>query len=275
MEDLRHPGLVRLIEARRQDENAFFVSEYVPDGNFEQFVSKEGQPLLAPVEAARLIADALDGLGFLHTRGYVHRDIKPRNILIRKTNGGMMPKLADFGLARSYERHGGTITKSGECAGTFMYMPPEQLLSFKESRPTVDVYAMGITLYYVLTASYPLDFPAPHELKQGKRLLRGCLRNRTKSLSFAVGAPSGRDTGRRIGIAPGGRSYKAKPRILKQALRDPVRMILEDPPRPTHERRPDLSTALCSVIDRAIAKESGERYPSVQEFQTALLRAIG
>lgn len=167
MNELTHPGLVRLFEAGQCGDSSFFVLEYVPDGNLNQFISNIGEPLLSPEESVRLIIQSLEGLYILHKNGYVHRDIKPENILIRRMGDGLQPKLTDFGLARSYERHGGTITKSGECAGTLMYMPPEQVLGFKNSKPQVDIYAMGVTLYYLLTGKYSLKFPTQAERNQG------------------------------------------------------------------------------------------------------------
>ena len=159
MGEIAHPGVARLYEAGREGDSPFVVCEYVPDGNLKQFVGYNGRPRLAPVEAARMIADCLVGLNDLHQRGLVHRDLKPENILLRKDNGILIPKLVDFGLARSYEKHGGTITRTGAAAGTIMYMPREQIVSFKKSGPSVDIYAMGVILYYLLTGYYPLDFP--------------------------------------------------------------------------------------------------------------------
>ena len=225
MGEVRHPGVVLLFEAGRVGSSPFFVLELAMDGSLEKYVSRRGETLLQPAEAACLVAQSLDGLAFFHGRGFVHRDIKPENILLQERDGRIVPKLADFGLARSFEKHGGTVTRTGEAAGTFCYMPPEQLVSFKKCLPTVDIYAMGVALYYLLTARFPLEFPSPHE--------------------------------------------KAV-RIRK----DPVRMILEDPLTPVRDRRRDLPSPLCRVVDKAIAKEAGNRYQTAAEFQAALREAI-
>lgn len=168
MQDVSHPQLVRLVEAGRHGRSPFFISEFVRGGDLGQFVSMEGELLLTPAEAGQLIAAALDGLGFLHDKGFVHRDIKPENVLLKPGDDARhgLPKLADFGYARSYERHGGTVTRTGEYAGTLPYMPPEQIVNFKRSRPPVDIYAMGVTLYYLLSGYYSIEFPPAWKIKR-------------------------------------------------------------------------------------------------------------
>jgi serine/threonine protein kinase len=170
MRHLQHPHLVRLYETSRENDKTHFISEFVQGGDLCQYISRRGKPLLEPERAVRIIAQALVGLDYFHTQAdkYVHRDLKPENILIRQDNGRFTAKLADFGLARSYEKHGGTVTKAGEFAGTWFYMPPEQIQNFKECKPPTDIYSMGVTLYYLLTGALPLDLPAPWKVKAGK-----------------------------------------------------------------------------------------------------------
>lgn len=228
MEALHHPGLVWLYESGLSGENPYFISEFAPDGNLNQYISSQGAPTVAPRETAQLIASALEALDFVHEQGFVHRDLKPENILLRKKNGQTLTKLADFGLARSYEGCGGTITRTGEYAGTILYMPPEQILEFKKCKPPVDVYAMGVTLYYLLSGRFPLNFPPPHELQRGARLQK-----------------------------------------------DPVRMILEDPPCPLSQRNRQLPARLCAVVDRSVEKEVGRRYQTAGEFRAELIKAAG
>lgn len=169
MQELVHPNVVNLYEAGEEKGNPFFVSEFVAGGDFSQFVSQDGKPLLPPQEMVKLFAESLVGLHYFHQKGFIHRDLKPENILLDNRDGSRRPKVADFGFARSYEKHGGTITRSGEFAGTWMYMPPEQITDFKRARPPVDIYAMGVTLYYLLSGESPLpDFPPPWQVLSGK-----------------------------------------------------------------------------------------------------------
>ena len=169
METLVHPNVVRLYGSGAPDGLPVFVSEFVPGGDLTQFIGKEGQSLLSPKEIVSLLADSLVGLEYFHRQGYVHRDLKPENILLVKKNGQRIPKIADFGFARSFEKHGGTITRTGEYAGTYMYMPPEQITDFNRARPPLDVYAMGATAYVLLSGWWPLpDFPSFWQVSQGR-----------------------------------------------------------------------------------------------------------
>ena len=173
LQQLTHPGVTRLFEAGEDDNLPFFVSEFVPDGHLGQFVSDKGEPLLSPEAVARLMADMLVGISAVHEQGIVHRDLKPENVLLRSVDGSLVPKVADFGLSRSYEVHGGTITVKGQFGGTLAYLPPEQINDFKDSRPPVDVYSAGVCSYYLMTGLYPLDFPTPWQVQRLSSLMEG------------------------------------------------------------------------------------------------------
>jgi eukaryotic-like serine/threonine-protein kinase len=100
----------------------------------------------------------LKGLAQAHQLGFVHRDIKPENILIAQTPEGLIVKISDFGLAKSFRGVGlSGLTFSGEMRGTVPFMPPEQMLDFKTVTPLADLYATAATLYYLLTCQYMYD----------------------------------------------------------------------------------------------------------------------
>lgn len=169
MQDLRHPNIVQLYEGGRDGDFPVFVSEFVPGGDFTQFVSDQGRPLLSPDKVVALITESLLGLSHCHSKGYVHRDLKPENLLLKPLDGRRVPKVADFGFARSYEKHGGTVTRTGEYGGTWMYMPPEQIIDFRRVRPQADIYAMGVTTYFLLSGYWPLpDFPTYAQIRSGR-----------------------------------------------------------------------------------------------------------
>lgn len=228
--DLRHPNVVRLYEAGEYAGSPVLISEFVSGGDLLQFIDQNGRPLLTPSETVMLIVASLEGLEYCHRKVYVHRDLKPENILLDKRNGVMVPKIADFGFARNYEKYGGSTTKTGEFAGTYMYMPPEQIVSFKYVKPTTDIYAMGVTTYFLLTGYWPLpDFPTYAQIRSGK---------------------------------------------VAQLSRTPVQMILHDRRVPLEERRSDLPSPLCRVVNKAIEMKPEDRYQTADEFRRALLKAL-
>jgi serine/threonine-protein kinase len=157
---LRHPNIVEWYEQGMTRGQFWFAMEYVAGPNLEA-LAKE-QPGHYPTnQACRLTCQILKGLDQAHRMGFVHRDIKPENVLIAQTTDGLLAKISDFGLAKSFRGVGlSGLTFSGEMRGTVPFMPPEQMLDFKTVTPLADLYATAATLYYLLTCKYIYDEPA-------------------------------------------------------------------------------------------------------------------
>jgi hypothetical protein len=152
---LRHQNIVALLDFGKHEGRFFFALEYCPGGNADELIQQQGGPLGLP-QVLRLAAGALDGLAAAHAAGFVHRDIKPDNLLLARDGTA---KLADFGLAKSFQQAGlSGMTATGAVAGTFYFMPREQLTNFRKVRPVSDVWSMAATLYYLLTTEYARDF---------------------------------------------------------------------------------------------------------------------
>jgi predicted Ser/Thr protein kinase len=139
-----HPNLVKVVDLDFHDGRPFVVMEHVYGLNLEQH-AEQRQP--GPRAIARLVAELARGVDYIHARGIVHQDIKPKNVLIDEAN---RPKLIDFGLARL--RHAWTEDAIGATGGTSSYMSPEQALGREDQiGPWTDVFGLGGVLYYLLT----------------------------------------------------------------------------------------------------------------------------
>lgn len=167
---LEHKHIVRFIEFGEAGGQVYLVTEYVPLCDLEQVVGALPGPRQTQVYCG-LICQVLEALEYAHHQGLVHRDVKPRNILVSHTAGRLRAKLADFGLAKNYHTAGlSKLTHEGEVRGTPAFMPPEQARDSRSARPTVDVYATGATLYWYLTGHSPLK-RAPRDLHDLRSLL--------------------------------------------------------------------------------------------------------
>lgn len=145
---LDHPNIVRVYDAGRQGEHIYFVMEYFPGSTAGQMLrERQRLPLETVVDIAAQTADAL---AYAHHEGrLVHRDIKPDNLLV---NDRCRVKVLDFGLARIEGAR--SITVAGTVVGSLYYVAPEQLLG-RTLDGRADVYALGVTMYEMLTGQRP------------------------------------------------------------------------------------------------------------------------
>ena len=154
---LQHPHIVRFIDRGTNKGVVYLITEFVEGADAARLADARGGRLPYP-EAVKIISQALDALQYAHSRGYIHRDIKDQNILVSGTWPNYTSKLTDFGLAKSFTQTGMSgVTMAGDVAGTFAYMPPEQIRDFRNVRPSSDIYAMGMTAYSLLTGAIALD----------------------------------------------------------------------------------------------------------------------
>jgi serine/threonine protein kinase len=154
---LRHPNIVSLLDFGKHEGRFYFALEYCAGGSTEQLRRRNGGRVPLP-STLHIAVGALEGLAAAHDAGFVHRDIKPDNVLLGDDGAA---RLADFGLAKSFQQAGlSGMTATGTVGGTYQFMPREQLTSYRQSRPATDVWSMAATLYYLLTGQYARDFAA-------------------------------------------------------------------------------------------------------------------
>lgn len=170
---LEHPNIVRVTDLFDENGTFYYVMDYIEGQNLNDYV-KSG-PIGAD-EAANIIKAVADALIYMHeTRHMLHLDLKPGNIMRRASDGHIF--LIDFGLSKHYDANGQPETSTNIGLGTAGYAPIEQGNQAKsgEFRPTIDVYALGATLYKLLTRETP---PAASELVSDDELVEDNLREK-------------------------------------------------------------------------------------------------
>ena len=151
----RHPNIVRVARFFEAHKTAYMVLEYERGKPLKQWWEKHST--MPEQQLLSLLQPLLDGLALVHESGYLHRDIKPDNIYVRKEDGSLV--LLDFGAARQTVGGGQAVAD----VVTPGYAPPEQYAG-GEQGPWTDVYAFGATLYWMITGAKP---PAAPEREQG------------------------------------------------------------------------------------------------------------
>lgn len=211
--NLRHPNVIAVHGYGRHGIQPYLVLEMAAGGDAGQLANSTLGGCLDEKLALRLVADGCAGLSALHAARLLHRDIKPTNLLIDAHGRG---KLGDFGLARTQD-DADRLTATGLMVGTPAYMSPEQASGDRELDVRSDIYALGATLFALVTGQAPFA---------GKSMV-------------IVAA-----------------------KVLTNLFPDPALI------------RPSLSPIVCSIIRRATARKSAERYSTPEALQADLISAL-
>jgi len=196
---LSHPNVVTLTEVIEIEGDPGLVMEYVDGPSLAAWLETH-KP--SAQEAEALFRGIVAGVAHAHRRGLVHRDLKPANVLLARTAQGLVPKVADFGIAKVLEstspRAGDTsgLTRTGMSLGSPPYMAPEQIRDARSVDRTADIWSLGAILYElvlhrrafdgndvlaVLNAAQAASYPPPRTIKADLperfvRVIEGCLK---------------------------------------------------------------------------------------------------
>lgn len=148
---LDHPGILKAFDAGVVDGIPYLATELLSGFDLSTLVNKTGK--LPPAIAQAIICDAADALGHAHSKGVLHRDVKPANLFMTAEHG---LKVLDFGLAVFSELPSDQrFTKEVKILGTLDYLPPEQALDPRSVTHSADIYSLGCTFFYLLTGFPP------------------------------------------------------------------------------------------------------------------------
>lgn len=242
LSQLSHPNLVGFLEVGKHEGRDFLVMEYLPGGHLSDALRGKGTE-----EILRTFVEICGGLSYLHSRGIVHRDVKPANIMMDAKGH---PKLTDLGSARQVDRQT-RLTRAGSIVGTYAYLAPEQIQS-TDAGPAADLYSLGVCLFEALTGRRP--FTVKHEFQ----LMKAHLEEEPPPLG------------------------KFRPE-LPESLGSLVASLLEKTP----EARPTTAKVVARMLERCISDlntQAKERLvdndpeaviESLSEAQRSLLLAVG
>jgi Tol biopolymer transport system component/tRNA A-37 threonylcarbamoyl transferase component Bud32 len=157
---LQHPNILPLLDSGEAAGFFFYVMPYVEGESLRERLARGGE--LPVQDAVRILMEVADALSEAHAHGVVHRDIKPDNVMLR----GRHALVADFGVAKAVTEATGQLllTSTGVALGTPMYMAPEQAMADPHQDHRVDIYALGLLGYELLTGRAPFSATTAQEM---------------------------------------------------------------------------------------------------------------
>lgn len=152
LSSLKHPNIINVLEAFSENNTHYYVMEYLDGGNLDDYIQSKGR--LNESEALDIASQMASALSYMHSHNMLHLDLKPKNVM-RRSDGRVC--LIDFGLSKQYESSGEPESSTTIGLGTPGYAPLEQGSSDerKNFAPTLDVYALGASIFKMLTGKTP------------------------------------------------------------------------------------------------------------------------
>lgn len=156
---LSHSNIVQAIDVGEHHGYHYFVMEFVDGKTVYDELAKKGR--YSEPEALDIIIQMARALEHAHARGFIHRDVKPKNIMLTKEGTA---KLADMGLAREASDAVAAEAEKGRAYGTPYYISPEQIRGVQDVDFRADIYSLGATLYHMVTGKVPFEGHTPAEI---------------------------------------------------------------------------------------------------------------
>ncbi len=153
---LNHPNIVQAIDVGESGGYHYFVMEFI-DGKTVYDVLQDHR-VMPEADAIRIILQTAEALEHAHARGFIHRDVKPKNVMIAETGD---VKLADMGLAREVSDYETAQSEAGRAYGTPYYISPEQIRGEINIDFRADIYSLGATFYHMVTGAVPFEGSTP------------------------------------------------------------------------------------------------------------------
>jgi len=150
---ITHKNICRMYDLNEEEKILYITMEYVLGDDLKSIISMMGQ--LSVSKTISIAKQICEGLAEAHRLGVIHRDLKPRNIMIDKKGNA---RIMDFGIARSLKTKG--ITGTGDMIGTPEYISPEQAEG-KEADPRSDIYSLGVIIFEMVTGKVPFRGDTP------------------------------------------------------------------------------------------------------------------
>ena len=156
VQKLKHHNINEVFESGYRNGIFYFVMDYCNVGNLETL--RRGGKVQTTFLVLSML-QVLEALTMAHNEGHIHRGIKPQNILLHSADNNLTTRISDFGLTRSFIRNGlSGMTVTGSAVGSYPYTPREQVVDFRVARPETDIWALGATMYNLLTGEFPRNF---------------------------------------------------------------------------------------------------------------------
>jgi|GEM_PF-3082722 len=154
---LKHPNAVSVYDFGVSSEGLFYLVMELVEGESVRSIIKQRGPF-TPSATAEIITQVCAALDEAHRQSIIHRDIKPDNIMVHQSAGGLRVKVLDFGIAKLRDQAASNLTQTGSVMGTPHYMSPEQCIG-EELDSRSDIYSLGIVMYEMLAGVVPFNSP--------------------------------------------------------------------------------------------------------------------